>query len=152
MKMKFSLLAWMAGVALLISGCAGSSGPNHLGQLVLVVCKTTPAQQAAARNLSNQYFSDVASGKKARPSRRYVALQTLDPNAKQRGKYLKTREDAQKKAESKGEPLGSGRVRCYVRGVCGALNCDSFNEQGRSDPSGAALKVLATCRQDGNLG
>jgi hypothetical protein len=108
MKMKLSLLAWMAGVAVLISGCAGSSGPNHLGQLVLVVCKTTPAQQAAARNLSNQYFSDVASGKKARPSRRYVALQTLDPNAKQRGKYLKTREDAQKKAESKGEPLGSG--------------------------------------------
>jgi hypothetical protein len=64
--------------------------------------------QDYARNLSNQYFSDVASGKKARPSRRYVALQTLDPNAKQRGKYLKTREDAQKKAESKGEPLGSG--------------------------------------------
>ena len=47
-------------------------------------------------------------GKKARPARRYVALQTLDPNAKQRGKYVKTREAAQKKAESKGEPLGSG--------------------------------------------
>jgi hypothetical protein len=30
------------------------------------------------------------------------------PNAKQRGKYLKTREAAQKTAESKGEPLGSG--------------------------------------------
>ena len=108
MKMKLSLLAWMAGVALLVGGCAGSSGPNGLGQLVLVVCKTTPAQQAAAQNLSNQYFSQVASGKKPRPARRYVALQTLDPNAKQRGKYVKTRDDAQKKAESQGEPLGSG--------------------------------------------
>jgi hypothetical protein len=95
----------MTGVALLVSGCAGSSGPKGLGQLVLVVCKTTPAQQAAAQSLSNQYFSQVASGKKARPSRRYVALQTLDPDAKQRGKYVKTRDDAQKKAESKGEPL-----------------------------------------------
>ena len=98
----------MAGVVLLVSGCAGSSGPNGLGQHVLVVCKTTPAQQTAAQNLSNQYFSQVASGKKARPGRRYVALQTLDPNAKQRAKYLKTREAAQKKAESNGEPLGAG--------------------------------------------
>jgi hypothetical protein len=108
MKMKHSLLAWMAGVALLVSGCAGSSGPNGLGQHVLVVCKTTPAQQAAAKNLSNEYFSQVASGKKARPARRYVALQTLDPNDKQRAKYTQTREAAQKTAESKGEPLGSG--------------------------------------------
>jgi hypothetical protein len=108
MKMKLSLLAWMAGVALFASGCAGWSGPNGLGQLVLVVCKTTPAQQAAAQNLSNQYFSQVASGKKPRPARRYVAVQTLDPNAKQRGKYVKTRIAAQKKAESKGEPLGPG--------------------------------------------
>jgi hypothetical protein len=108
MKMKLSLLAWMAGVALFVGGCAGWGGPNHLGQHVLVVCKTTPAQQAAAQNLSNQYFSQVASGKKARPGRRYVALQTLDPNEKQRAKYEKTRIAAQKKAESEGEPLGSG--------------------------------------------
>jgi hypothetical protein len=108
MKMKLSLLAWMAGLALLVGGCAGSSGPNSLGQLVLVVCKTTPAQQAAAQNLSNQYFTQVESGKKPRPARRYVALQTLDPNAKQRSKYVKTRDDAQKKAESQGEPLGAG--------------------------------------------
>jgi hypothetical protein len=108
MKPKLFLFAWLAGVVLFVSGCAGWSGPNGLGQLVLVVCKTTPAQQAAAQNLSNQYFSQVASGKRARPKRHYVALQTLDPNDKQRGKYLKTREDAQKKAEANGEPLGSG--------------------------------------------
>ena len=108
MKPKLFLLAWVAGIVLFVSGCAGWSGPNGLGQLVLVVCKTTPAQQAAAQNLSNQYFSQVASGKKARPARRYVALQTLDPNDKQRGKYMKAREAAQKTAESKGEPLGSG--------------------------------------------
>jgi hypothetical protein len=108
MKMKLSLLASMAGVAFLVGGCAGWSGPNGLGQHVLVVCKATTAQQAAAQNLSNQYFSQVASGKKARPGRRYVALQTLDPNEKQRAKYEKTRIAAQKKAESEGEPLGSG--------------------------------------------
>jgi hypothetical protein len=110
MKMKLFLLAWMAGATLFVSGCAGWSGPNGLGQRVLVVCKTTPAQQAAAQNLSNQYFSQVASGKKARPVRHYVALQTLDPNAKQRGKYVTARDTAQKKAESQGEPLGSGWV------------------------------------------
>jgi hypothetical protein len=108
MKRKLSLLAWMAGVVLLVSGCAGWSGPNGLGQHVLVVCKTTPAQQAAAQNLSNRYFSQVASGKRARPARRYVALQTLDPNEKQRAKYQKTRLAAQDKAQAKGEPLGSG--------------------------------------------
>ena len=75
---------------------------------VLLQAALAPAQQAAAQNLSNQYFSQVASGKKARPGRHYVALQTLDPNDKQRGKYTKTREAAQKTAESKGEPLGSG--------------------------------------------
>jgi hypothetical protein len=110
MKPKLSLLAWMAGVALFVCGCAGWGGPNGLGQHVLVVCKTTPAQQVAAKNLSNQYFSQVASGKKARPARRYVALQTLDPNEKQRGKYAKTRIAAQEKAQTKGEPLGSGWV------------------------------------------
>jgi hypothetical protein len=119
MKPKLFLLAWVAGIVLFVSGCAGWSGPNGLGQLVLVVCKTTPAQQAAAQNLSNQYFSQVASGKKARPPRRYVALQTLDPNDKQRGKYMKAREAAQKTAESKGEPLGSGwadpsQLHCVV--------------------------------------
>jgi hypothetical protein len=110
MKLKLSLFGLMAGLALLVSGCAGLSGPNALGQHVLVVCKTTPAQQAAAKKLSNQYFSEVASGKKARPIRRYVAVQTLDPNEKQRGKYVKTRDAAQQKATSKGESLGADWV------------------------------------------
>jgi hypothetical protein len=107
MNRKLSLFAFMAGVALFVSGCAGLAGPNGLGQRVLVVCKTTPAQQATAQNLSNQYFSQVASGKKARPARRYVAVQTLDPNEKQRAKYVQTRATVQEKAESKGESLGS---------------------------------------------
>ena len=77
---------------------------------MLVVCKTTPAQQAAAQKLSNQYFTQVASGKKAWPLRRYVAVQTFDPNEKQRGKYVKTRLAAQKKAETNGQTLGSERV------------------------------------------
>jgi hypothetical protein len=108
MNFKLLLSIWMAGAALFVGGCAGLSGPNGLGQRVLVVCKTTPAQQAAAQKLSNQYFSKVASGKKPRPTRRYVAVQTLDPNEKQRGKYLQTRVAAQKKAETNGESLGAG--------------------------------------------
>jgi hypothetical protein len=108
MNHKLSLFAFLAGVALFAVGCAGLTGPNGLGQHVLVVCKTTPAQQAVAKNLSNRYFAEVASGKKARPARRYVALQTFDPNEKQRGKYVQTRAAAKQKAESKGETLGSG--------------------------------------------
>jgi hypothetical protein len=108
MNPKLSFFVWIAGVALFVGGCAGLAGPNGLGQHVLVVCKTTPEQQAAAQKLSNQFFSQVASGKKARPMRRYVAVQTLDPNEKQRGKYVQTRAAAQKKAESDGEPPGAG--------------------------------------------
>jgi hypothetical protein len=119
MNLRPSLFGWMAGVALLVGGCAGWSGPNGAGQHVLVVCKTTPAQQAVGQKLSNKYFSQIASGKKARPMRRYVAVQTLDPNQKQRGKYLQTRAAAQKKAASKGEPLGAdwadpSQLRCIM--------------------------------------
>jgi hypothetical protein len=110
MNPKFSLFALMAGAALLISGCAGWVGPNALGQHVLVVCKTTPDQQAAAQKLSNQYFSEVASHKKARPAHRYVAVQTLDPNAKQRGKYVQTKAAAEKKAEASGQSLSADWV------------------------------------------
>jgi hypothetical protein len=108
MNPKLSLFPLIAGVALFVGGCTAWTGPNGLGQHVLVVCKTTPAQQAAAQKLSNKYFSQVASGKKARPMRRYVAVQTLDPNEKQRGKYVQTRAAAQKKAASTGESLGAG--------------------------------------------
>ncbi len=107
MNLKLSLSSFMAGVALLVSGCAGWTGPNGLGQRVLVICKTTPDQQAAAQKLANHYFSQVVSGKKERPARRYVAVQTLDPNEKQRGKYVQTRAAAQQKVEAKGESLGS---------------------------------------------
>jgi hypothetical protein len=85
----------------------GGPARTGLGQLVLVVCKTTPAQQAEAQKVSNEYFSQVASGKKARPGRRYVAMQTLDPNEKQRGKYVQARTVAQEKAESNGKSIGS---------------------------------------------
>jgi hypothetical protein len=107
MNPKHFFFALTAVVALVVSGCAGLSGPNGLGQRVLVLCKTTPAQQMAAQKLSNQYFSQVASGKKARPARRYVAVQTLDPNEKQRGKYVQTRAAAQQKAETSGQMIGA---------------------------------------------
>jgi hypothetical protein len=106
MNFRLSLFSSTVGVALFVCGCAGLAGPNGLGQRVLVVCKTTPEQQAAAQKLSNQYFSQVASGKKARSARRYVAVQTLDPNEKQRGKYVQTRAAVQQKAEANGSSLG----------------------------------------------
>jgi hypothetical protein len=59
MNFKLFLSGWIAGVALFVGGCAGLSGPNGLGQRVLVVCKTTTVQQAAGQKLSNQYFSQV---------------------------------------------------------------------------------------------
>ena len=107
MDFKLALFSSMAGVAMFVCGCAGLAGPNGLGQRVLVVCKTTPAQQAEAQRVSNQYFSQVASSKKARPVRRYIALQTLDPNEKQRGKYVQTRAAVQQKAQANGQSLGS---------------------------------------------
>jgi hypothetical protein len=101
-----SLVGFVAGLALLLSGCAGMTGPNGLGQHVLVVCKLAPDQQKAGQNRANGYFAQVASGKIARPARRYVAVQTLDPNKKQEAKYAQTKAAAQKKAESAGESLG----------------------------------------------
>jgi hypothetical protein len=97
MNCKLFQFAAIATAALFFGGCAGWTGPNGLGQLVRVVCKTTPAQQAEAQKVSNEYFTQVASGKKARPGRRYVAVQTLDFNEKQRGKYVQARAVAQKR-------------------------------------------------------
>ncbi len=110
MKFKFSLFALFAVLAISFDGCAGWAGPNGLGQHVLVACKISPSQQAAGQKISNEYFSQVASGKKARPSRRYVAVQTLDPNAKQQAKYTQAKAAAQKKAESNGQSLGADWV------------------------------------------
>jgi hypothetical protein len=110
MKTKFSLFALFAALAVFSNGCAGWVGPNGLGQRVLVACKISPDQQAAANKVSNEYFSQVASGKKARPSRRYVAVQTLDPNPKQQAKYVQAKAAAQKKAESNGQSLGADWV------------------------------------------
>jgi hypothetical protein len=95
----------LVSIAFFVNGCAAWSGPNGLGQLVLVACKTSPAQQKVAQKRANQYFSQVASGQKPRPARRYVSVQTLDPNEKQRAKYAQTRAAAQHKAELNGQPL-----------------------------------------------
>jgi hypothetical protein len=107
LDLRLSLFSVMGAFSLFLSGCAGLTGPNGLGQRVLVVCKSTPAQQAEAQKVSNEYFTQLASGKKARPARRYIAVQTLDPNEKQRAKYVQTEAAAKKKAESNGAPMGS---------------------------------------------
>ena len=48
----------MAGVALFVGGCTAWTGPNGLGQHVLVVCKTTPAAGGRAETLEPILFSD----------------------------------------------------------------------------------------------
>jgi hypothetical protein len=52
------------------------------------------------------FIAGVASGKKARLPRRYIAVQTLNPNKEQEAKYAKAKEAAGKKAESNGQALG----------------------------------------------
>jgi len=127
-NIQFSIAGLLTGLALLFTGCAGLTGPNGLGQFVLVVCKLAPDQKVAAQNRANQYFSQVASGKSARPLHRYVAVQTLDPNPKQRMKYLQTKATVQKKAESSGKSLGPewaepSQLHCIV--VFDAVTHDS---------------------------
>jgi hypothetical protein len=107
MNPRNTLLFIFSGLALLVNGCSSFYGPHGLGQSVLVVCKVAPAQQEDAQRRANQYFAAVAHHQKPRPSRRYVAIQTLDPNPKQQAKYLDSRATAEKKAQSEGQSLGS---------------------------------------------
>ena len=107
MSLRHTLLFLFCGLALFVNGCASFYGPQGLGHRVLVVCKITPAQKEDAQKRANQYFTAVANHQKPRPARRYVAIQTLDPNPKQQAKYLQSRATAQEKAQSEGNPLGS---------------------------------------------
>ena len=107
MNLRHTLFIYFASLAIFASGCASFSGPQGLGQLVLVVCKITPAQKADSQKRANQYFTQVANHQKRKPWRRYVAVQTLDPDPKQQAKYLKSRTAAQEKAQSEGKPLGA---------------------------------------------
>lgn len=107
MNPRHTFLFIVSGLALLFNGCASFYGPHGFGQWVLVVCKVAPPQKEDAQKRANQYFAAVAHHQKPRPSHRYVAIQTLDPNPKQEAKYLKDRATAQEKAQSEGKPLGS---------------------------------------------
>jgi hypothetical protein len=109
------IVGFIAGLALLVSGCAGLTGPNGLGQNVLVACKLAPEQQTAGQNRANGYFAQVASGKIARPARRYVAVQTLDPNKKQETKYAQTKALCKRKLNQRANRLvrnGSNPPNC----------------------------------------
>jgi hypothetical protein len=101
-----SLVGLITAFALFVAGCAALYGPSGFGHYVLVVCKIAPDQVAVGQKRAKEYFSQVASGKKPRPSRRYIAVQTLDPNRKQQAKYVQAKEAARAKAESAGKSLG----------------------------------------------
>jgi hypothetical protein len=98
----FSLI----GVLAWSSGCTTTSrGYASLKHLVLVICKISPEQKAAAQEHVDHYFSEVNRHEKPRPHKRYVSVQTLDPNPKQTAKYLQTREKEEKKATEAGQTL-----------------------------------------------
>lgn len=98
--------AGLAGLALFLNGCGDFGGHYGLGRFVLAICKISPEQKQDAQERVNRYFAAVANHQKPRPWRRYIAVQTLDPNPKQVTKYLQTRAAAQKKATSEDRTLG----------------------------------------------
>jgi hypothetical protein len=100
-----SLVGLITALALFVAGCAELTGPSGFGHYVLVVCKIAPDQMAVGQKRANEYFWQVAR-KKARPSRRYIAVQTLDPNKNQKAKYVQAKEAARAKAESAGKSIG----------------------------------------------
>lgn len=106
LTVQFTRWACYLVLGWLVSGCAALTGPHGFGQRVLLIWKVTPAQTEAAQTRVNQYFTAVAHHQKPRPKRRYVAVQTLDPNPKQQLKYLQSRAAAQAKAESEDKGLG----------------------------------------------
>src|SRR5271166_1747662 len=107
MNPRHILFVCVASLAMLVSGCSSFWGPNGLGERVLLIWKITPAQKEDAQKRANRYFTEVANHQRPRPWRRYVAVQTLDPNPKQQAKYVSSRATAQEKAQAEGKPLGS---------------------------------------------
>ena len=145
MNLQRTLLILFSGLALFVNGCASFYGPQGLGQWVLVVCKVAPAQKVDAQNRANQYFAAVASHRKPRPLRRYVAIQTLDPNPKQQAKYLESRATAQEKAQSEGKPLGSEWVEPSQ------LHCIMVFDVVTKEATNEKCYVVGTIPKDGEV-
>lgn len=145
MNLRHILFIYFAGLAMFVSGCASFNGPQGLGQLVLVICKITPAQKEDAKKRANQYFTEVANHRKPRPWHRYVAVQTLDPNSKQQDKYLQSRATAQKKAQSEGKPLGSEWVEPSQ------LHCIMVFDVVTEESIGEKCYVVGTLPKDGEI-
>lgn len=89
-----------------VDGCSTFSRQSALVEFVLTICKISPDQQKAGQEAVNHYFAAVEKHEKPRTQHRYVAVRTLDPNPKQKAKYLQVKADAEKKAASENRPLG----------------------------------------------
>lgn len=87
----------IALAAISFSGCTTS---EFLHRVYLIICKISPEQQAAAEKEVQRYTEAVQKGKRPPAKHRYIAVRTLDPNAKQRATYLKKREAEKKWNES----------------------------------------------------
>ena len=145
MKLQDTLFIYFASLAIFLSGCASFSGPQGLGQLVLVICKITPAQKEDSQKRANQYFTEVAAHRKSRPWHRYIAVQTLDPNPNQQAKYLNSRNTAQEKAQSEGKPLGSEWVEPSQ------LHCIMVFDVVTQEPLGEKCYVVGDLPKDGDV-
>jgi hypothetical protein len=69
---------------------------------VLIICKISPEQQKEAETRVAFYEKAVAQKQRQPAKTRYIAVQTLDPNPKQKAAYVKKREAQKKIDESQG--------------------------------------------------
>jgi len=144
MNLRQALSVYFVSFGFFLSGCA-SFGPHGLGQLVLLIWKITPAQKEDAQKRANQYFTEVANHRKPRPWRRYIAVQTLDPNPKQQAKYLQSRAAAEEKAQSENKPLGSEWVEPSE------LHCIMVFDVVTQESVGDKCYVVGTLPKDGEV-
>lgn len=105
MSLRSTLFAVFVILPLFVSGCAGFNEQSGLAYRVLLICRdiSQPQRQTAQRR-ADDYLAAVAKQQKPRPSKRYVAVQTLDPTPNQRANYLKVRAAAEQKAAAEGKP------------------------------------------------
>jgi hypothetical protein len=107
-KKLFSILFTL--VTLLFSGCEALLDYQSIHKDYLAVYRATPQQRRIAEMRVRRYSDAVQRGKHARAKSRYIAVQTLDPDASQRKSYAQRRESVRKIAEEQGRALAPAWV------------------------------------------
>jgi hypothetical protein len=92
-------------VTLLFSGCETLLNYLPIHKDYLAIYKFTPQQRSIAEKQVRRYSDAVKTGKLARPKTRYIAVQTLDPDSRQRKSYAEQRASQRKIEEAQGRAL-----------------------------------------------